>query len=153
MLPKINTYSFFIPWTANLPAGTDVYKATIPLEEPREFYLEDMSIMYPAIGAAAPTTFNNLKFNVRDIRRKYERFYDPITVLNYTTPGVYENFGLNARPQNQQWLLGKTFKMLFAKRNSIELTITNFIGAGNPGTVEIVFFGNYFLSRSEIVSG
>lgn len=152
MLPEINTYSHWIPVTLNLPTTTSVFKITVPLEEPREFLLDQVSIMYPAIGAAAPTTFRTLRFNIRDIRRKYYKFYEPVAVTNYTTPGVYENFAINAKPQNQQWLHGKTFNMLFAKRNALEIEVSNFLGVGNPLVVEVVLFGNYFLGKSEIIT-
>lgn len=152
MLPKINTYSFWVPLSVTLPTTGDLYKATIPLKEPREFLLDELGIMYPAIGAAAPTTFRRLKFNITDLRRKYTRFYEPITVTNYSTPGLYENFALNSRPRNQQWLYGRTLNMLFAKRNSVQIEITGFQGVGNPLTVELVLYGNYFLGKSEIIT-
>ena len=122
----------------------------VEYNEPRRLLLEKIYIQYPTIGGAAPTQFRQLKMNIVNQRTNRERFYEPIPISTFTTPGYYENFAPNATPMNQAYRGARSINMYFAPKTSVLIRITNFLGVGNPLTAILLIEGKFMLDKNEV---
>ena len=114
-------------------------------------------VSWPEIGGANPTATANIRFQLIDHSRGKDLVSSKLNSAQFNgneldinlqaTPGSFANFGSNGKTHNQQYMGSKKIDWYFDNTAAFELVISNYLGAGNPLTMNIMFQGSAILKN------
>jgi len=121
---------------------------TIQADPADDYLLQYIHAQWPAVGVADPTAFADIEFTLTfpQVNRKYINV--PVPAMNFTSPGQFANFTGSTDQPNQTFFRSKRLDYPIKYQMTFQLHITNYLGAANPNTIQILFIGrNVFRSR------
>lgn len=156
MIPVTNKYPFWRGRTIALPTTDPVFREIFSIQKSTDWILNRMMVSWPEIGGANPLDFADLRFQLIDHARGKNLVSsrlssaqfggDAVDIELTSTPGPFRNFaGATGKKSNQQYLGSKSIDWFFNATSAFELVISNYLGAGNPLTLNVMFQGTSIL--------
>lgn len=143
------TYPLWLSKTITLPTVQPIIRALFELESAIDYKLQKIYVQYPTIGPA-PVTFQDPTFRVVDNSHgKKNPFL--VTYQVMSSPGRFDDLGPGLNPIGNQALSNAmSIDWMFYNTSVIELEITDYVGVGNPLTIDILILGRAYFKKNVV---
>jgi len=140
------TYPLWKFLTVALPAVNPTIRVIFKLESAVDYLLQKIFVQYPTTGPA-PVTFQDPSFRVVDNSQgRQNDFLVPFQIMS--SPGRFDSLGVgNNPPGNQEMTNAMSINWMYWNTSNIELVVSDYVGVGNPGTIDIMVVGRAYFKK------
>ncbi len=117
---------------------------TLPSEN---YVLNYLYVQFPTTGGANPTAFRDIRFLLEIPQQNKEYIDIPVSLDMVTSPGKFEPFTGGISNPNQQFFKSKNLNQPILCQQIWNLKISNYLGAGNPLYMDVLFIGRNIFKR------